>query len=39
MLIASRLLIAWNVIAVFINSLSVGAYFDFVRKERMQAIA
>jgi len=27
------------VIAVFINSLSVGAYFHFVRKERMQAIA
>jgi len=39
MLIASRPLIAWNVIAVFINSLSVGAYFHFVRKERMQAIA
>ena len=37
LLIASRPVIAWNVIAVFINSLSVGAYFHFVRKERMQA--
>jgi len=39
MLIVSRPVIAWNVIAVFINSLSVGAYFHFVRKERMQTIA
>jgi len=37
LLIASRPVIAWNVIAVFINSLSVGVYFHFVRKERMQA--
>jgi len=37
LLIASRPVIAWNVIAVFINSLSVGAYFHFVRKERTQA--
>ena len=36
LLIASRPVIAWNVIAVFINSLSVGAYFHFVRKERIQ---
>jgi uncharacterized protein with PQ loop repeat len=34
LLIASRPVIAWNVIAVFINSLSVGAYFHFLRKER-----
>ena len=37
LLIASRPVIAWNVIAVFINSLSVGAYLYFVRKERVQA--
>jgi MtN3 and saliva related transmembrane protein len=37
LLIASRPVIAWNVIAVFINSLSVGAYFHFVRKEKTQA--
>ena len=33
-LIASRPVIAWNVIAVFINFLSVGAYRHFVRIER-----
>src|SRR4029077_1682182 len=37
LLIASRPVIAWNVIAVFINFLSVGAYLYFVRKEKMQA--
>jgi MtN3 and saliva related transmembrane protein len=37
LLIASRPVIAWNVIAVFINSFSVGAYLYFVRKERMRA--
>jgi MtN3 and saliva related transmembrane protein len=37
LLITSRPVIAWNVIAVFINSLSVGAYFHFVRKEKTQA--
>jgi MtN3 and saliva related transmembrane protein len=37
LLIASRPVIAWNVIAVFINSLSVGAYFHFVRKEKTLA--
>ncbi len=37
LLIASRPVIAWNVIAVLINSLSVGAYRYFVRKERMRA--
>jgi MtN3 and saliva related transmembrane protein len=34
LLIASRPVIAWNVVAILINSLSVGAYFHFVRKER-----
>jgi uncharacterized protein with PQ loop repeat len=34
LLILSRPVIAWNVIAILINSLSVGAYFHFVRKER-----
>jgi MtN3 and saliva related transmembrane protein len=33
-LIASRPVIVWNVIAVLINSLTVGAYLHFVRKER-----
>jgi MtN3 and saliva related transmembrane protein len=37
LLIASRPVIAWNVIAVLINSLSVGAYLYFVRKEKIQA--
>jgi uncharacterized protein with PQ loop repeat len=32
LLIASRPVIAWNVIAVSINFLSVGAYFHFVRQ-------
>jgi MtN3 and saliva related transmembrane protein len=32
-LIASRPVIAWNVIAVLTNSFSVGAYLYFVRKE------
>ena len=36
LLIASRPVIAWNVVAVFINFLSVGAYLHFVRKERSQ---
>jgi uncharacterized protein with PQ loop repeat len=34
LLIASRPVIAWNVIAVFINFLSVGAYLHFARKEK-----
>jgi uncharacterized protein with PQ loop repeat len=38
LLIASRPVIAWNVIAVLVNSLSVGAYLHFVRKEKGQAI-
>jgi MtN3 and saliva related transmembrane protein len=36
LLIASRPVIAWNVIAVFINFLNVGAYLHFVRKEKRQ---
>jgi MtN3 and saliva related transmembrane protein len=32
LLIASRPVIIWNVIAVSINFLSVGAYFHFVRQ-------
>lgn len=34
LLIGSRPVVAWNVIAVFINSLGVGAYVYFVRQER-----
>lgn len=34
LLIGSRPVIAWNVVAVLINSLSVGAYLYFARKER-----
>jgi uncharacterized protein with PQ loop repeat len=37
LLIASRPVIAWNVIAVFINFLNVGAYLHFVRKEKWKA--
>jgi uncharacterized protein with PQ loop repeat len=37
LLIASRPVIAWNVIAVLVNFLSVGAYLHFVRKEKGQA--
>jgi uncharacterized protein with PQ loop repeat len=37
LLIASRPVIGWNLIAVFINFLSVGAYRHFVRLERSQA--
>jgi MtN3 and saliva related transmembrane protein len=37
LLIASRPVILWNVIAVLVNSLSVGAYLYFVRKEKGQA--
>ena len=41
LLIASRPVIAWNIIAVFINFLNVGAYFYFARqkKEERQAKA
>jgi MtN3 and saliva related transmembrane protein len=37
LLIASRPVILWNVVAVLVNSLSVGAYLYFVRKEKGQA--
>jgi MtN3 and saliva related transmembrane protein len=33
LLILSRPLIAWNAIAVVINSLCMGAYFRLLRKE------
>jgi len=36
LLILSRPVIAWNVVAVVINFLSVGAYFHFVRKEKAE---
>ncbi|HEX8800693.1 MAG TPA: SemiSWEET family transporter [Terriglobales bacterium] len=34
LLIASRPVIIWNVIAVFVNFVNVSAYLYFVRKER-----
>ena len=34
LLIASRPVILWNVIAIVVNALSVGAYFYFVRHEK-----
>ena len=36
LLIASRPVIAWNMIAVVINFLTVGVYFQFARSERNQ---
>jgi len=36
LLIASRPVIAWNMIAVVINFLTVGAYFRFARGEKKQ---
>lgn len=36
LLIASRPVIVWNVIAVLINSLTVSAYLYFARKERLR---
>jgi MtN3 and saliva related transmembrane protein len=33
LLILSRPVVAWNVVAVVIDFLSVGAYFRFRRKE------
>jgi len=38
LLIASRPVIVWNMIAVVINFLSVGAYLHFVRIERQQTL-
>ena len=37
LLILSRPVIAWNVVAVLINFLSVGAYLHFARKEKAQS--
>jgi MtN3 and saliva related transmembrane protein len=37
LLIASRPVIVWNVVAIVINGLSVVAYLHFVRKETNQA--
>jgi uncharacterized protein with PQ loop repeat len=34
LLIASRPVIAWNILAILINSLSVGAYRYFVHREQ-----
>ena len=37
LLIASRPVIGWNMIAIVINGLSVSAYLHFARRERNQA--
>ena len=39
LLIASRPVIIWNVVAVFINFLTVGAYAYFQRKEKETSLA
>ena len=39
LLIQSRPVVAWNVIAVLINSLSVRAYFRFAREDKSRASA
>jgi MtN3 and saliva related transmembrane protein len=39
LVIGSRPVILWNLIAIVINFLSVGAYLYFVRREKKQAIA
>lgn len=39
LLILSRPVIIWNVIAVLVNFISVAAYFYFVRKEKRASIA
>jgi uncharacterized protein with PQ loop repeat len=38
LLIASRPVIIWNVIAVFINFLTVGAYAFFLRREKAKPV-
>lgn len=38
LLILSRPVIAWNVIAILINSLSVAAYVHFVNKEKANRV-
>jgi uncharacterized protein with PQ loop repeat len=37
LLIASRPVILWNMVAVVVNALSVAAYMHFVRSERRRA--
>jgi len=37
LLIASRPVIAWNLVAVLINFMTVRAYYRFARSERNQA--
>ena len=37
LLIVSRPVIVWNLIAIVINGLSVGAFLHYARKERRQA--
>lgn len=39
LLIVSRPVVIWNVIAVLVNFVSVGAYFYFVRKEHQEPVA
>ena len=39
LLILSRPVIAWNMVAILINFLSVGAYLHFARKEKAQSAA
>ena len=36
LLIVSRPVVAWNLVAIVINGLSVGAFFHFARRERDQ---
>jgi len=36
LLIVSRPVVIWNVVAIVINFLSVGAYFYFLNKEKAQ---
>ena len=38
LLIASRPVIAWNLVAVFINFLTVGAYAFFLRREKAKPV-
>ena len=37
LLISSWPLVAWNLVAVFVNSLAVAAYFRFARREKKRA--
>jgi len=38
LLILSRPVIVWNVVAVVVNFVSVGSYFYFVRKEKSRVV-